>query len=53
MFAWPAWPVGFQRMSAGVEGGNKAIRGSREFRGEDLCDTMEIGQGKERLQQVV
>lgn len=53
MFFWPAWPVGFQGMPARVEGWDKAIRGSGDFKGEDPCDTVEMGQREERLQQVV
>lgn len=53
MFSWPAWPVGFQGMPARVEGWDKAMRGSEDFKGEDSCDTVEMGQREERLQQAV
>lgn len=53
MFSQPAWPVGFQGMSARVEDWDKAMRGLGEFEGEDPWDTVEIGQREEPLRQVV
>lgn len=42
-FFWHVWPLSLQEVSAGVGGCDKATsRGERGYKGDDLCDPLEM-----------